>query len=138
MNEEESTSQLSNTSRDNGSSSSRSSRGGVTNKREQPRISRLLLIQEQIIRNPKRAVQANNRHSNGQRRSQQRSNARHKHNHDRRHHEPEQSLAIREAAPEDNQRLIRRPEEVEEHPRAEEREEDEEREGVREEGEGED
>ncbi|KAH0924989.1 hypothetical protein HID58_017245 [Brassica napus] len=129
---------LSNTSRDNGSSSSRSSSSGVTNKRDQPRVSRLLLIQEQIIRNPKRAVQANNRHANGQRRSQQRSNARHKHNDNRRHHEPEQRLAIREAAPEDNQRLIRGSEEVEEHPRAEEREEDEEREGVGEEGEGED
>lgn len=83
-------------------------------------------------------MQANDRHTDSQRRGQQRPDARHKHDHDRRQDETEQRLAVREAAPEENQRPVGGAEEVEEHPRGEEGEEDEERERVGEEGEGED
>ena len=113
-------------------------RSRTTKEREQSSVSRLLIIHKQIIRNHKRTVQTNNRDANHQRRSQKRSNARHKHHNDRTQRKAKERLSIGESPSKHDERLIRRAENVEEHPPGEEADEDEERERMREEREGED
>lgn len=110
---------------------------GTAEEREEAGVGWLLVVEEQILRHPERTVCAHNCESDQQSRDEERAYAGDEHNDHRQHDEADQGFRVGESAAADDKRLLGRPEEVEERPRAEEGEEDEEREGVREEREGE-
>lgn len=99
---------------------------------------RLLLVQEEVLGNPKGAVSEDDGNADEESRDEQGSDGGEEDDEDGEGDEAPEGLGVGEGAAEDDEGLIGGPEEVEEEPAGEEAEEDEEREGVGEEGDGDD